>query len=146
MFCKRCLYQLASLQANRCPECGEAFDPQDQTTFLKSAMHGALTAPLRTLIVVAAFGFWYLLTMGHASANTSWESHPFAGPFIIIKESLGQSHTLSDWAFALLFWAFFVSFPLHWIFTGRWWSAISAVVLCGATILFSCFAAVTASC
>ena len=146
MFCKRCRYQLASLHANRCPECGEAFDPHDQTTFLTSPRRGPLSARLRALIVIAGFGLWYLATMRHASANTSWESHPFAGPFIIIKESLGEIHTPSEWAFALLFWAFIASFPLHWIITGRWWSAIVTIVLCGAMALMSSFAAATASC
>ncbi len=33
MRCKHCRYRLDGLADNRCPECGEAFDPNDPATF-----------------------------------------------------------------------------------------------------------------
>ncbi len=102
--------------------------------------------PVRAGIAVATFGVWYLLTMRNASGNTSWEHHPFAGPFIMVKESLSESHSAGDWALALLVWAFFLAFPVYWVASGKVWAAIVAVVLCGVTILMSHMAAVSASC
>ena len=144
-----CRYRLKGLAANRCPECGRAFDPNDETTFdgaSRDFTRSRLPRPVRAAIVLGGLGLWYLATMCHASANTSWESHRYAGPFMIIKESLRESHGASDWAIALLVWAFFVSFPLHWIITGRWWSAIVTLMLCGLAIFLSDFAAMAASC
>lgn len=147
MLCMGCQYRLNDLAANRCPECGRAFNHHDESTFLKSPGRAPLPWPVRAVIVIGGFGLWYFLTMRHASANTSWESHSLAGPFIIIiKESLGESHSASDWAFALLFWVFFVSFPLHWIVAGRWWSGLITIVLCVAMLALGRFAAIAASC
>lgn len=33
MRCKTCRYSLANLTANRCPECGREFDPNDPRTY-----------------------------------------------------------------------------------------------------------------
>lgn len=33
--CVQCFYQLEGLEINRCPECGQAFDPEDETTFTR---------------------------------------------------------------------------------------------------------------
>ena len=33
MYCLTCRYNLAQLYANRCPECGTSFDPQDPFTY-----------------------------------------------------------------------------------------------------------------
>ena len=84
--------------------------------------------------------------MWHSTGNTSWEHHPFAGPFIIIKESLQERHTAADWAIALLFWAFFFAFPVIWIISGKAWAAIVTLALCLLAIAASHFAATTASC
>ena len=34
-FCRRCGYDLAGIGSGACPECGQAFDPADPTTFLR---------------------------------------------------------------------------------------------------------------
>ena len=149
MFCIGCRYRLTGLAANRCPECGRAFDPNDEATFesaSKDFTRSGLPRPVRAAIVLGGLGLWYLATMRNATANTAWEHHPYAGPFIIIKESLGEAHGASDWAIALLAWLFVLAFPVHWIITGRWWSAIVTLLLCGIAIFLSDFAAMTASC
>ena len=59
MYCHRCGYSLAHLPTNRCPECGEPFDPADPATFadrdsprfLRAWMHPSLVT------VVSATGF-----------------------------------------------------------------------------------------
>jgi hypothetical protein len=35
MYCRKCGYQLAGLSANRCPECGQTFDPANRRTYLQ---------------------------------------------------------------------------------------------------------------
>ena len=132
---------MTGLAANRCPECGRAFDPKDEATFLTTSSQIRLTRPQRVAIVVVAFAAWLLASMWEAGPSTSWEHHSFGGPFVIIKESLGESHGASDWAIALLFWAFFCAFPLHWIITSRTWSAIGTLILCAVTLMMSMFAA-----
>jgi hypothetical protein len=146
MFCRDCHYNLAGLPQQRCPECGRAFDPLDATTFVNSLRNRPVRARVRCGIVAAVFGMWYVFTMQNASANTSWEHHPFAGVFIIIKESLTESHAAGDWALALLVWGFFFAFPLYWIVSGKTWAALVAIALCALTVAVSCQAAVWASC
>jgi predicted amidophosphoribosyltransferase len=34
MYCRRCSYALVGLSENRCPECGQPFDPANRRTFL----------------------------------------------------------------------------------------------------------------
>ena len=36
MYCRQCGYQLQGLSENRCPECGQAFDPGDSHTFRRN--------------------------------------------------------------------------------------------------------------
>lgn len=144
-----CRYRLTDLAANRCSECGRAFDPNDESTFDSASQdftRTRLPLPARAAIVLGGLGLWYVATMWNATANTSWEHHQYGGPFIIIKESLGEWHTASDWAIAPLVWMFVLAFPMHWIITGRWWSMIVALLLCGVSVFRSHFAAVTASC
>ncbi len=140
---------MIGIVAGRCPECGRAFDPNDESSVLSTADNAArprLSRTVRAAIVLGGLGLWYLATMRNATANTSWEHHPYAGPFVIIKGSLAERHTASDWAIALFAWMFVLTFPVHWIITGRWWSLIVALLLCGACVWLSYFAAVTASC
>jgi len=35
-YCRQCLYDLAGLPENRCPECGTEFDPTDRASYLQS--------------------------------------------------------------------------------------------------------------
>ena len=57
MYCHRCGYSLAHLPTNRCPECGEPFDPADPATFagrdhprfLRAWMHLPLVAAASTV-------------------------------------------------------------------------------------------------
>lgn len=62
--CKVCRYALAGLTRNRCPECGEEFDPADPTTFL-----GPPSIPKLRLVflayapaLVAVWCSWFPLT------------------------------------------------------------------------------------
>jgi len=62
MRCKHCNYDLTGLADNRCPECGEAFDPDDPTTFedgLRVPLR--LTLSISALMVVAGCGGWTAL-------------------------------------------------------------------------------------
>ena len=40
MRCSQCGYDLRGLESRQCPECGEAFDPCDEATFLTSPASG----------------------------------------------------------------------------------------------------------
>jgi hypothetical protein len=35
MYCRQCGYRLFGLSENRCPECGQAFDPANRGTYLR---------------------------------------------------------------------------------------------------------------
>lgn len=102
--------------------------------------------PYRLAIVLLGLAIWFLGSMWSVSGNTSWEHHPWGGPFILLKESLRERHTLNDWALALLLWSVALVFPFHWIITGKWWSAVVTLLLCGLSLMMSHAAAGWASC
>jgi hypothetical protein len=49
--------------------------------------HNGTRREARALLAVAAISTWFGASMHNASADTSWEHHPFAGPFVILKEA-----------------------------------------------------------
>lgn len=96
----------------------------------------------RAIVVFSLIGVWFLTSMAGASENTSWEHHPFAGPFIILKESRSMADLIVTGLIGLAIGA-----PaIHWMQTGRTWSAIAAIVAAGVSVCLSIFAAVTAGC
>jgi hypothetical protein len=97
---------------------------------------------VRASIVVAALVVWFLPTMAGASANTSWEHHPFAGAFIILKES----SSAADFAFSLGLWACILAPAGYWVLSGRIWAAVVAAIIGCLSIGFSVLAAASASC
>jgi hypothetical protein len=36
VYCRKCQYNLRGLTERRCPECGQAFDPADSESYLKT--------------------------------------------------------------------------------------------------------------
>ena len=145
MFCRQCEYDLRGLKTQRCPECGLNFDPCDQATYLATGKRRPRSRWLvlaRAAIGVSVLAAWFLVTMGGASPNTSWEHHPYAGPFIVLKESRSPG----DYAICLFMWACILAPALYWAVTGKAWAAIIAVAMCGATIALSTFAAASACC
>jgi CHASE2 domain-containing sensor protein len=50
MYCRQCLYVLDGLPENRCPECGNVFDPADPRSFRK---HPSYPAPRASLASIA---------------------------------------------------------------------------------------------
>jgi hypothetical protein len=55
LYCRQCGYQLAGLSENRCPECGQTFDPNNSETFALTPdywrQHRWLPAVLASLVV-----------------------------------------------------------------------------------------------
>ena len=79
--------------------------------------------------------------MAGASASTSWEGHALGGPFVLLKES----RSLGDFIFTGIVCSFILVPCAHWVWTGRLWSAIVAVVTAGLSIILSILAAASAS-
>lgn len=91
---------------------------------------------------LAALAIWLAATMAGASANTSWEHHPFAGPFIMLKESGSfAGYALSTFLLACIL------APLgRWVWAGKVWGVVVAVVASIATVWMSYVFAAWASC
>jgi uncharacterized protein (TIGR03382 family) len=51
MYCRQCGYRLFGLSANRCPECGQVFDPANRGTYLR---YPPLTQGERVVMFLAA--------------------------------------------------------------------------------------------
>src|SRR4051812_8520586 len=41
----------------------------------------------RAAIAGVSLAVWFVITMGDVTANTTWEHHPYGGPFIMLKEA-----------------------------------------------------------
>ena len=91
---------------------------------------------------IAALAAWFAATMTGASPNTSWEHHPFAGPFIILKESGSPG----EFAFASSLLACILAPLARWVWAGKWWGALAAVAASAATTWMSYTIAGWASC
>lgn len=79
MFCLQCDYDLHGSESERCPECGQEFDPSDPTTYL--SMRSPLGMRLlrhRKLSIGAAVVFWLypaaMLGMQYATWGVAWLS------------------------------------------------------------------------
>ena len=84
MYCRQCGYALVGLSANRCPECGQPFEPGDPRTFCRrlgcSATHRWLRRVLLALAVL-------LLLMAIASGGMmGWLSHRYDRQEAIARE------------------------------------------------------------
>jgi hypothetical protein len=93
---------------------------------------------LRGAIAVVSLAVWFVITMGDVTANTTWEHHPYGGPFMMLKESGSPA----DFGISLFIVAW-VLVPIGaWIWTGKWWTALSAIAMSGLSVWMSyCFAA-----
>jgi hypothetical protein len=91
--------------------------------------------------VVAVLSCWYALSMRGESPNTSWEHHPYAGPFILMKESRGIVEFLVSGAIACG-----ILIPaLLWVRSGSPWAIILAGVAALVSIGLSSVCAISAS-
>jgi len=101
---------------------------------------------IRTAMLLVLLCLWYVVSMAGATVGTSWEHHPFAGPFILLKLSLRECHSLGDFIFAMTVCVFTLAPSVHWAWTGKAWSAVLAAVVVGLSIGLSILAAMRASC
>jgi hypothetical protein len=106
----------------------ELNDPQNKST--RRGKRAAIAFLLPAL--------WFTATMWGMSAHTSWEHHPFAGPFIFLKHG--------EYAFSLFLLAGILIPAMYWVMVGKVWSAAVAVVVSCLTVALSVFAAASASC
>jgi hypothetical protein len=101
-----------------------------------------LRSPFRACCVVAAFSFWFAASMQHASPNTSWEAHPYAGPFILLKQSRSVGDFVISGAVALG-----VCIPTFvWVRRGSSWAFALAGAATLLSVWLSWFCAIIASC
>jgi predicted amidophosphoribosyltransferase len=74
MFCKNCQYDLRQLQAHRCPECGQAFDPTEPSTYLESLPREAFFRRHRILAILAfifvGLGVAFLIQFAAAASQS----------------------------------------------------------------------------
>lgn len=91
---------------------------------------------------VTALAMWFIVTMAGASLNTSWEHHPFAGPFIIWKESGSPG----EYVFSTFLLACILAPLAHWVWTDRRWGVVVAAAASLGTVWMSCTFAAWASC
>jgi hypothetical protein len=106
------------------------------------AVESWLTRPLRAIVGIGALTLWFAVTMMDATPNTSWEHHAFAGPFIMLK----QSHTPGEYAFSVFLLAGIVGPLCRWIWTGKIWGIIVAIIVFAGTVCLSILFAQWASC
>ncbi len=117
-YCRNCYYSLRGLLENRCPECGQTFDPADPATYSLSPK-----PPPRTRALLLAYGvplgvtLWFWLAqdstrwagMGRrlAAHELAWFAAASAcGPLAWNLESIPQSVQL--WAVPVLCIAFWL--------------------------------------
>lgn len=95
---------------------------------------------LRAFLVFAALYAWFAVTMLNAGPGTTWEHHPYGGPFIMLK----QSHSIDDFAFCAP-WLLAIGVPaLMWIRNGTaGWLTLTlaaAALTSWLSWLFACWA------
>lgn len=96
---------------------------------------------LRLVVATAALGSWLAASMGGASANTSWEHHPFGGPFVLLKESL----SLVEFGISLAVLLLVLAPVVWWVIRGAYLACLLALLAAAASICFSLFAAWSAA-
>lgn len=95
---------------------------------------------LRALGVVGVGCLWYALSMRGASPNTSWEHHPYAGPFLLLKNTDSPIDLLLSVPVALS-----ILLPAaFWIRNGSWWLFLAAVLAARFSIMITKFFAYAA--
>jgi hypothetical protein len=100
-----------------------------------------LRSLFRVCCVVAVLSFWYAIAMRGETPNTSWEHHPYAGPFILLKQSRGVADYLVSGAIVCG-----ILIPsLLWVRNGSPWAIALAGVAAFLSIGLSYFCAISAS-
>jgi len=78
MRCKHCRYRLDGLADNRCPECGEAFDPNDRETFNDGGK--LVRVPMMVIVLLALISYTgttgVLLAAGPGPISTPGPGQP----------------------------------------------------------------------
>ncbi len=100
-----------------------------------------LRSLLRACFAVATLSCWFVVTMRKATPNTSWEHHPYAGPFILLKEWGSISELLFAVAVSL---AIFIP-ALLWVRDGASWAFVVAGIAALASVALSYACAISAS-
>jgi hypothetical protein len=100
-----------------------------------------LRSLFRACGVVAALSCWYAISMRADSPHTSWESHPYAGPFILLK----QSHSVADFLVSGAIACGILIPALLWVRNGSPWAIVFAGAAALVSIGLSYFCAMSAS-
>jgi hypothetical protein len=91
--------------------------------------------------VVAVLSCWYALSMRGESPHTSWESHPHAGPFVLLRES----HSVADFLISGAVACGILIPAMLWVRDGSPWAIALAGVTAFLSIGLSYFCAMSAS-
>ena len=97
---------------------------------------------VRAFLVIVALYAWYAVTMFDSTPQTTWEHHPYAGPFAMLKEV----RSIGDFAFCLP-WLLVIGVPAaFWIRTGTATSLTVTIIAAAFTSSLSWTFACWASC
>ncbi len=91
---------------------------------------------------LAALATWFVATMANASPHTLWERQPLAGPFFFLNWSASPG----EYALFMFLLGCIVAPLAPWVWTGRVWGVVVAVVASAATVFMSWMVAAGVDC
>jgi hypothetical protein len=122
-YCRKCSYILDGLPENRCPECGQPFDPGNPRTFRlrpKRIQNRALVVLMYLLPLTISLLFWA------GSDSSQWQGSGHGAP-LDSRLIIGLWQACGPWAWALLEWHATTEFGICACFTIVWLAWIGLV-------------------
>jgi hypothetical protein len=122
-YCRKCSYIIDGLPENRCPECGQPFDPTDPRTFRfapRVPKNRALVVLMYLLPLAVSLLFWA------TQDSSQWVSSARGAP-LVARLMIGLWQACGPMAFVLLDWHAASAFNICTCFTVLWIAWITLV-------------------